>query len=103
MPKLSPVHPGEILTEEFLTPLGLTKHQLAIALGGSGVIPVPALECHQRRADADPVRHRASRRNPDRIARRTKGDDESRGGWRRRRTGAAASADGGRAQRARVQ
>ena len=33
MPKLSPVHPGEILTEEFLTPLGLTKHQLAIALG----------------------------------------------------------------------
>ena len=33
MPKLSPVHPGEILTEEFLNPLGLTKHQLAIALG----------------------------------------------------------------------
>lgn len=33
MPKLSPVHPGEILTEEFLAPLAVTKNQLAIALG----------------------------------------------------------------------
>jgi addiction module HigA family antidote len=31
--KLAPVHPGEILTEEFLAPLGITKHQLAIDLG----------------------------------------------------------------------
>jgi len=33
MPKLSPVHPGEILTEEFLRPLGITKNQLALDLG----------------------------------------------------------------------
>jgi antitoxin HigA-1 len=33
MRKLSPVHPGEILTEEFLAPVAVTKNQLAIALG----------------------------------------------------------------------
>src|SRR5882724_8650011 len=27
--KLSPVHPGEILLEEFLTPLGLSQYRLA--------------------------------------------------------------------------
>lgn len=30
--ELSPVHPGEILREEFLTPMGITPHALAIAL-----------------------------------------------------------------------
>ncbi len=33
MTKLSPVHPGEILTEEFLAPLGISKNKLAIDLG----------------------------------------------------------------------
>jgi addiction module HigA family antidote len=33
MAKLRPVHPGEILTEEFLRPLGITKKQLALDLG----------------------------------------------------------------------
>jgi addiction module HigA family antidote len=33
MTKLNPVHPGEILTEEFLVPLGITRHKLAIDLG----------------------------------------------------------------------
>jgi antitoxin HigA-1 len=33
MAKLNPVHPGEILTEEFLSPMGITKHKLAIDLG----------------------------------------------------------------------
>jgi addiction module HigA family antidote len=28
-----PVHPGEILKEEFLVPYGLTQHQLALATG----------------------------------------------------------------------
>lgn len=32
MTKLSPVHPGEILQEEFLHPLQITKHQLAMDL-----------------------------------------------------------------------
>ena len=32
MTKLAPVHPGEILTEEFLAPLGITKNKLAIDL-----------------------------------------------------------------------
>ena len=29
----APIHPGEILTEEFLTPLGITQHKLAVAIG----------------------------------------------------------------------
>jgi antitoxin HigA-1 len=33
MTKLNPVHPGEILTEDFLAPLGITRHKLAIDLG----------------------------------------------------------------------
>ena len=33
MPKLSPLHPGEILREEFLSPLGLSAGRLAKALG----------------------------------------------------------------------
>ena len=35
MPKndrLPPIHPGEILREEFLVPLGMSAHQLALAL-----------------------------------------------------------------------
>ena len=30
--QLPPVHPGEILREEFLIPLGLSSHELALAL-----------------------------------------------------------------------
>jgi addiction module HigA family antidote len=30
--RLPPIHPGEILREEFLSPLGMTAHQLAMAL-----------------------------------------------------------------------
>jgi antitoxin HigA-1 len=30
--KLAPVHPGEVLREEFLAPLGLSAHALALAL-----------------------------------------------------------------------
>jgi antitoxin HigA-1 len=30
---MSPVHPGEILAEEFLTPLGITQYRLAAAIG----------------------------------------------------------------------
>ena len=30
-----PIHPGEILAEEFLTPLGITQHRLAVAIGVS--------------------------------------------------------------------
>ena len=29
---LSPVHPGEVLQHEFITPMGLTQNKLAIAL-----------------------------------------------------------------------
>ena len=36
MPKLAPVHPGEVLKEEFLLPLGLSASQLA------SIIRVPA-------------------------------------------------------------
>jgi addiction module HigA family antidote len=30
--RLPPIHPGEILREEFLSPLGISAHQLALAL-----------------------------------------------------------------------
>jgi addiction module HigA family antidote len=31
--KLEPVHPGEVLFEEFLKPLGLSQHRLALDIG----------------------------------------------------------------------
>ena len=31
--KLTPVHPGEVLDEEFLKPLGLSQHRLALDIG----------------------------------------------------------------------
>ena len=31
--KLVPVHPGEVLNEEFLKPMGLSQNRLALALG----------------------------------------------------------------------
>lgn len=31
--KLQPIHPGEILIEEFLKPMGITQYQLAKGLG----------------------------------------------------------------------
>lgn len=30
---LAPVHPGEVLNEEYLGPLGVTQHRLAVAIG----------------------------------------------------------------------
>lgn len=30
--KLSPVHPGEVLLEEFLKPIGLSQNQLALSI-----------------------------------------------------------------------
>jgi addiction module HigA family antidote len=30
---MAPVHPGEILTHEYLDPLGVTQHRLAVAIG----------------------------------------------------------------------
>jgi len=33
--KLAPVHPGEVLLEEFLNPLGLSQNRLALNIGVS--------------------------------------------------------------------
>lgn len=33
--KMDPIHPGEVLLEEFLTPMGLSQNQLARELGVS--------------------------------------------------------------------
>lgn len=30
---MSPIHPGEILLQEYLEPLGVTQHRLAVAIG----------------------------------------------------------------------
>lgn len=32
MTKLAPVHPGEVLMDDFIGPLGITQHRLAIAI-----------------------------------------------------------------------
>ena len=32
-PTMPPIHPGEILAEEYLSPLGVTQHRLAVAIG----------------------------------------------------------------------
>ena len=39
--RLRPVHPGELLREDFLAPLGLSVNALAVALG------VPATRIHE--------------------------------------------------------
>jgi antitoxin HigA-1 len=31
-PTMPPIHPGEILAEEYLAPLGVTQHRLAVAI-----------------------------------------------------------------------
>ena len=31
--KIPPIHPGEILMEEFLGPMGVTQHRLAVSIG----------------------------------------------------------------------
>ncbi len=31
--KLNPIHPGEVLMEEFLTPMGLSQNRLALNIG----------------------------------------------------------------------
>ena len=36
---MRPIHPGEVLREEFLVPLGLTAHALAMALQ----VPAPRI------------------------------------------------------------
>ena len=33
MAEIDPVHPGEVLMEDFLDPLGVTQHRLAVEIG----------------------------------------------------------------------
>ena len=33
MATIAPIHPGEVLLEDFLTPLEVTQHHLAVAIG----------------------------------------------------------------------
>lgn len=33
MTVIDPIHPGEVLMEEFLEPLGVTQHRLAVQIG----------------------------------------------------------------------
>ena len=33
MAAIPPIHPGEVLMEEFLEPLGVTQHRLAVSIG----------------------------------------------------------------------
>jgi addiction module HigA family antidote len=31
--RLAPIHPGEVLMEDFIGPLGITQHRVAVAIG----------------------------------------------------------------------
>ena len=45
--KLSPIHPGEVLLEEFLKPMKLSQNYLAINLANSGTFtwtPLPSID-----------------------------------------------------------
>ena len=33
MATIAPIHPGEVLLEDFLTPLNVTQHHLAVSIG----------------------------------------------------------------------
>ena len=33
MTSIAPIHPGEVLLEEFLGPLGVTQHHVAVSIG----------------------------------------------------------------------
>ena len=33
MATIAPIHPGEVLLEDFLEPLGVTQHRLAVSIG----------------------------------------------------------------------
>jgi addiction module HigA family antidote len=33
MTKLAPIHPGEVLQEDFIGPLGVTQHRVAVEIG----------------------------------------------------------------------
>ncbi|WP_394552616.1 HigA family addiction module antitoxin [Agromyces sp. MMS24-JH15] len=35
MARLDPVHPGEVLMEDFIVPLGITQNKVAVAIGVS--------------------------------------------------------------------
>lgn len=56
--KLPPVHPGEILREEFLVPLKLTPYAVAVALN----VPRTPDRTHRARRKARYGRHRAATR-----------------------------------------
>jgi addiction module HigA family antidote len=47
MKKLAPIHPGEILAEEFLSPMAISQYQLAKDIG------VPPRRCLARCADSN--------------------------------------------------
>ena len=33
MSQLAPIHPGEVLMEDFIEPFGITQHRVAVAIG----------------------------------------------------------------------
>lgn len=57
--KMRPIHPGEILREEFLAPLGMSPHALAMALH----VPAPRINdiVRERRAVTTDTALRLSR------------------------------------------
>ncbi|MEA3349305.1 MAG: HigA family addiction module antitoxin [Chloroflexota bacterium] len=50
--KLNPVHPGEVLLEEFLNPMGLSQHRLALSIGVDAR-RINAIVLGKRRVTAD--------------------------------------------------
>ncbi|MBS0634230.1 MAG: HigA family addiction module antidote protein [Verrucomicrobia bacterium] len=50
-----PTHPGEILLEEFLLPLGISQEQLAKHLGGSWTQPKISAIINQKRSITEAI------------------------------------------------
>ena len=51
--RLDPVHPGDVLREDFMKPLGLSAYAVAKAIGGHA-------DCHQRNPPAQARRERGN-------------------------------------------
>ena len=52
--KMAPVHPGEISAKEFLKPMGITQHRLAISIG---VPPAESMRLCTARVGSRLTRH----------------------------------------------
>ena len=46
--KIAPIHPGEVLMDDFIEGFGITQHKLAVAIGVPGGVWVFRTVCFER-------------------------------------------------------